>query len=266
MKNTSKVIFIMSHYYSRGYKSFTKYYVDNINRFYEHALIIITDNNSEHKNDIFDELKNIKNIILLDNDIECKFELGAYHVAIKYLIENNIVFNYDYCVCSQDNFVIKNVFDFNLLKINNIKACPINSWRNDRLFESTTESVLSKIGLYDDKMDETMLCWCISFVISTEKIEMFYNFIKHIVIKDRTESEASERYLGRILYELNGHVNTDIDGNMEQCNGTCILERLIPEERILISQNMKYNCFDVDVINDTIPNSFFVKTSQGKGK
>lgn len=264
MKNISKVIFIISHYYLRGYKSYTKYYVDNINKFYENALIVVTDNNSEHKNDIFDDLKCIKNVVLLDNDIECKYELGAYQVGLKYVIENNLIHNYDYCVFTQDNFVIKNMFDFNLLKEKNINACSINSWINDRALEGITESVLSNLGLYDDKMDETMLCWCVSFIISTKKTIIFYEYLKEIIIKDRVASQASERFLGRILYELNDHVNIDIDGNMEQCNGTCILERLSPQERPMGSQYMKYNCFDVDVINDEIPNSFFVKTIQGK--
>lgn len=264
MKNTSKIVFIISHYYLRGYKSYTKFYVENINKFYENPLIIITDNNSEHKNDIFDDLKDIKNVVLLDNNIECKYELGAYQVGLRFLIEKNLLYNYDYCVFTQDNFVIKNLFDFNSLKEKNVKACPINSWNNDRALEGITERVLSNLGLYDDKMDETMLCWCVSFIISTEKINTFYEYLKKIIIKDRVASEASERYLGRILYELNEHVNVDIDGNMEQCNGTYILERLEPQDRPMGMQYMKYNCFNVDVVNDEIPNSFFVKTIQGK--
>ena len=73
----NKVIFIIAHKYFRGYESYIEYYINNIKKFYEKSLIIVVDNNSNYKDDIFDKLKIYDNVVLLDNDIKCKFEIGA---------------------------------------------------------------------------------------------------------------------------------------------------------------------------------------------
>ena len=83
-----KIVFIIAHRYTRGYESYLKYYINNILSFYKNPLIIAVDNNSKHKDDIFDDIKNIDNVILLDNYIKCKFELGAYQVGFRYLLDN----------------------------------------------------------------------------------------------------------------------------------------------------------------------------------
>jgi hypothetical protein len=51
-------------------------------------------------------------------------------------------------------------------------------------------------------------------VCSTEKCLKLYEYLKTIVIKYRFESEAAERYLGRIILELNENKNYDIDGDI----------------------------------------------------
>jgi rRNA-processing protein FCF1 len=116
MDNKKKPIFIIAQKYYRGHVSYVKHYVENILEFYgENCKIIIVDNNSNYPEDIWETLPKNKNIILLTNDIECKFELGAYQVGINYVIENNLLDHYDYYVCTQDNFIIKNKLDFNSL-------------------------------------------------------------------------------------------------------------------------------------------------------
>ena len=48
----NKVCFIISHFYNRNYTSYIKYYIDNIQYFYNDSLIIIVDNNSKYIADI----------------------------------------------------------------------------------------------------------------------------------------------------------------------------------------------------------------------
>lgn len=215
-KTEYRLVFIIAHKFIRGYQSYTKHYIETINRLYEGALIIVVDNNSLNKDDVFDTLKEFTNVILLDNDIACKFEIGAYQIGLKYLIDYGLMSNFDYCICTQDNFILKNKYDFNELKEKDITACPINGYYPDGSTMEVVVEVLTKLGLYDN-MDKIDFCWCNSFVINTRHIEQLYGYFKQIVITVRAQSCASERYLARILWELNGRKSCgDIDGNIQQ--------------------------------------------------
>ena len=161
-KDANRLIFIIAHKYIRGYPTYTQYYVDTIQRLYVNPLIIIVDNNSLARDDIFNNLKDYKDVILLDNNISCKFEIGAYQVGMKYLIDHNIISNYSYCVCAQDNFILKNYFDFNQLRINNITACPINSFYPDGECPDIVKDVLTRLNLYNN-LDKMNFCWCSKF-------------------------------------------------------------------------------------------------------
>jgi hypothetical protein len=243
--NEYKICFIIAHKYFRGYESYLDYYVEQILNYYHNSLIIIVDNNSNYKEDIFKTLPNNKNIILLDNNILCKFEIGAYQVGLNYLMENDLINEYDYYVFSQDNFILKNKYDFNLLNKNKTKACPINSWTNDWEKMDVCEPVLKNLNLFN-MFNESKLCWCNSFIVTKERIEKLHIFLKKIVIINRHQSEGSERYLGRILLELNDGIPTiDIDGD------------------ITLLKN-KYDCWNVNPKNDI--NSFFVKIVQQKNE
>lgn len=243
--NNNKLVFIIAHKYFRGYESYLKYYINNIFSFYNNPLILVVDNNSTYKQDIFDTIEKNKNIIFLDNDIECKFELGAYQVGLNYLITNNILSNYDYIVCSQDTFVIKNKFDFNQLKEDDVTACPINSYYQDGEQANISYQVLTTLGLYDN-LDKITFCWCSSFIIHTSKAHQLYSYLKQIIIKYRYESCATERYMARILWELNNYKNYDIDGDI----------------RVLV--NTHYDCWKVDMYAPAT--SFFVKKVQQKNE
>lgn len=209
-----RICFIIAHKYYRGYESYLKYYIDNIQTLYPHALTIVVDNNSKYVDDIFDPLRGCDNVVLLENDIECKFELGAYQVGIRYIINNNLLEQYTHYVCVQDTFVLKNYYDFdNNMTMQNCYARPINSMYADGACADVFESVLKKIGLYDH-LDKINFCWCSSFVVASHKIEQLYNYLKQIIQKVRWESEGAERYLARILWELNEHRDCgDIDGS-----------------------------------------------------
>ncbi len=253
MVDKNNVIFIISHKYYRGYESYLKYYINNIFSFYSNALIIIVDNNSSHKEDIINSIEKNDKIVFLDNNIDSKFELGAYQVGLNYLVDNNLFNNYNYLIFTQDTFIIKNRYDFNTLYDNNIYACPINGCeQNDSISMDYSgihknhldiqQRILSTLGL-NDRLDEVSFCWCNSFIIESSKVEQLLNYLKKIIIRDRTESCASERYMARIIYELNNYKNYDIDGDI----------------RVL---NRFYDCHSVNVYSKV--DSFFVKRAQQK--
>lgn len=248
MPDLYKLCFIISHKYYRNYQSFIKLYVNNIIKYYGvETLIILVDNNSTYFDDIKEKLSTYSNIIFLINDIECKFEIGAYKVGITYIIDNNLLSNYDYFICSQDNFIANNKYDFNNLTNNSIFACPFNGFFTQILTYTycidICRDVLSSINLYD-KFDEVDFCWCNSFILHQSVIIKFFDYIKNIKITVRRESEASERYLTRMFYELNNYKNFSIDGNME---------------------NLRYNCWTVDLYN-TNCDHYFVKKVQQKNE
>ena len=69
------------------------------------------------------------------------------------------------------------------------------------------------------------------------------HYLNQIVIKERWQSCAGERYMGRILLELNDGENFSIDGNLSDITS-------------------KYCCHSVDLLSD-LP-VFFAKKSQAK--
>lgn len=253
VEDKNKPVFIIAHKYFRGYESYVEYYINNIKKYYEQALIIIVDNNSTHVEDVFNNLQKYENVVLLNNDIECKFEIGAYKIGLKYLIDNNLLNDYSYAVLTQDTFVLKNKVDFNSLHGQNITACPINSYISDGMFQNITNSVLESIGLLNN-LDKITFCWCNSFIVSTNKCEQLFNYFKDIVITVREESCASERYLARILWELNDYKNNDIDGDIRYLgyywNGQP-------------TPSPKYDCHTVNIYDENII-SFFAKRAQQK--
>ena len=218
ISNKNRPVFIIAHKYIRGYESYSELYIQTIESIYEDYLIIFVDNNSTHKDDIFNKLKNYKNVILLDNNNEGKFEIGAYNVGLQYLINNNLYKNYTYIVLSQDTFILRKKVDFNVLHNNNVLACPIVDCHGDltNIHNGYYESflpILKTLNL-DHNVEKSSFCWCNSFIISSEKTEILYGFIKDIVITQRWDSCVSERYLGRILWEINNQSKYDIDGDI----------------------------------------------------
>jgi hypothetical protein len=253
IKNINKPVFIIAHKYYRGYDSYCEYYVQTIQKFYEESLIIIVDNNSTHKEDIFEKLRQYENVILLDNNIECKFEIGAYQIGLKYLIDNSLTNDYSYVVLTQDTFILKNKLDFNTLHNQNVKACTINSYFQDGAMQDISNEVLSKLKLLNN-LDKCTFCWCCSFIISTSNVNKLYDYFKQIVITNRTQSCAAERYLARILWELNDHQNYDIDGDIRYLGDVW---NHVP------NPDPKYDCHSVNPFDDNIK-TFFVKRAQQK--
>jgi len=246
MKNLNKVCFIIANKYVRGYKSYLKYYIGNIQELYPEALTVVVDNNSKYKEDIFSDLKDLENVVLLDNNIDSKFELGAYQVGLRYIVENNLVNEYSYYIFTQDNFVLKNKYDFNEMYSNQIYARPINSMYADGECRDVVIPVMEKLQM-NNNWDKVNFCWCSSFVVANNKILQLYEYLKQIVVTCRWESCAGERYLARILWELNEHKDCgDIDGSASDLS------------------LRHYDTWNVDI---TAPaTSFFVKEVQQKNE
>lgn len=219
MKENYKVCFVIANKYVRNYASFIEYYVNNIKTFYKDSLILIVDNNSTYLEDIIQKLEKYEytDVVLLINNSECKFELGAYKIGMKYLLDNNLVNNYDYLICTQDTFVLKNKYDFNNLIENNIFACPIKAHIDDNYnryeesyYTNLVQIVLNRITL-NDKINELRLCWANSFVLHKSKMEEFLNLTDDIIITQKSHSCDSERFLSAIMYKLNNYRNYTID-------------------------------------------------------
>ena len=221
LNDNYSVCFIISCKYNRNYITYIKYYVDNIIKFYTNYLIIIVDNNSIYIDEVINlfNFLNYKNIIILTNNIECKFEIGAYKMGILYILKNNLLNNYDYYIFTQDNFVLKNKYNFNILKNNNIYAAAINVGNYPYEYNEEglniiihSNNILKEINLFNN-LDKVMEeCFCHSFILHNSKIIIFYNYIKNIIIINRIKSISTEYYLPRMLYELNNHNNFYIDG------------------------------------------------------
>lgn len=205
MSDVNQVCFIIAHKYYRGHESSLKYYVENIKKLYPEALTIVVDNNSKYPEDVFGSLRHLPNVVFLTNNYEGKFELGAYKVGIQHIIDNGLVNNYSHYICTQENFVVKNFYDFNKLIDKKTWALPINSmWRGgDGYARDLCNEVLTKIGLDTNNWDKADFCWCSSFIVANYKLEQLYGYLSKIVQTTRYESEAAERYLGIILWELN---------------------------------------------------------------
>jgi hypothetical protein len=75
------------------------------------------------------------------------------------------------------------------------------------------KSVLIPLGLYSCMNNYTGR-YGVSFVYNKTKIHELFNYIKNIVVTSPIEAEQSERYMGRIIYELNNHSTFNIDGYM----------------------------------------------------
>jgi hypothetical protein len=214
-ESTLRTCFIIACKYNRGYESFIPIYVENICNFYSNVLIILVDNNSKYFDDIRTRLVYNKNVVILTNNIPCKFELGAYKVGTKYLLDNHIQ-DVDYVFYTQDTFIIKNKVDLNILKQYNITASAlfaylsINPLTQENFYSSTSQHVLYKIGL-QNSIHKLALCWCNSFALHFSKLGEFFEIIKDIVIVKKYESIDCERYLSGILYYLNDYRIYQID-------------------------------------------------------
>lgn len=203
------ICFIIALKYVRGYDSYIKIYVDNIQKFYKNSFIVIVDNNSTYIKDIEIVLKNYKNLIILTNTSDSKYEVGAYKFGLKWLIDNSMI-NYDYYVFTQDTFILENKYDFNKLKYLNVQACSIV----EHLEHFTWYCPMVKLYIlqkHNISINNINICWGCNFVISKNKIFNLYEYIKQHILKIKDHSCLFERVMGFFIKELEPK-NFNIDG------------------------------------------------------
>jgi len=239
-----KICFILSCKLYQNYPNFLEKNIININNLYQNATIILIDNNSSFI-EPYEISKKYDNIIKLENTSESKFELGAYNFATKYILDNNLKFNY--YVFMQDMFLVNKMFDFKILQEKNIKCCPIYVFDYVH-FVNMHINVLSMLGLYDPN-EELLGCWCCSYITNHETLIKLYNITNNIHIKNRYQSMESERYLGKLLFLLNNKIFSNIDGN---------------------EKDLKYNIFEkyenIDFEKLKNMDYYFLKFSQQKNE
>lgn len=243
----NNICFVIAHKYFKGYRNYVDHYIENINKAYgSEASIIVVDNNSMFKNESFDRFKDVPNVTLLDNNIQSKFEIGGYTVGLQHIINNNLTDKYEYYVFTQDTFIFKNRYDFNNLLQNNIWACPINSMPYDGSHVGHMTRELTKLGLLNN-IDKISFVWANSFVVHKSRIAQLLGYLSQIICTTKTVSHGAERFLARIMYELNDHgENVDIDGDL----------------RHLLANH--YDCHTVNPLDPVT--THFVKTIQNKNE
>ena len=203
-----KLCFILGCKVNINYESYIPFYVENIQRYYPTADIILVDNNSSYK-EFFDQFKDNKQITVLENTSEQKFPLGAFNFAARYIYEKSLV--YDYCICTQDTFVLLNKFDFQILRDNNVEACPLAHILSvDGVPEHY--DVLKSIGLYIPN-DSYGGAWCTSWVCTSTALKKIYDYTHKIKVTTNWDSQVCERYMGKVLKHLNNNRDFSIEGN-----------------------------------------------------
>lgn len=208
-----KNLFIIAQRYYRQYPSYVENYIINVQKYYNDDVdILLVDNNSKHVCDIQNIITKYKNVELIINTSDSKFELGAYRHGIKYMGDK--IFDYEYIIFTQDTFILKNKYDFNNLINDNVKACTIVK-HDEYPFQYGTDivakKVLDEIDMYN-RLNEITICFCCTFILNKSVIKKFLELTNHTKLLLRTDSEGAERYLGRILFELNDYKKYDIDG------------------------------------------------------
>jgi len=241
----------------RWYTSYIAYYVHNINKYYNDALIIIVDNESTYQEDVFAQFRSVGNVVILVNTTEHKFEAGAYLLGINFILDNKLEDKYNYFVFTQDTYILKNPYDFNELLSHDIKACPLSFGDGIQDFSiQTIKPMLISMNLWSEhtKVNKVSLryfnvniqnkilqCFCNSFIIHNSKIIDLHSCLSSIKITSRLDSEICERVFAWMLYKLNNDKNYQID----------------------INPYTKYSSFTVNPFNN-FKHGYFVKKMQHK--
>lgn len=211
---TYSVCFVITLKYIRGYDSYIKIYVDNIQKFYKNSFIIIVDNNSIHLKDIEIIFTYYKNIVIITNNSDNKFELGGHLFGLKWLMINNYT-DFDYYIFTQDTLIIQNKYDFNKLKYLNIQSCSIVEHQEhfEWIFSNEKRNILKK---YNIVCSNTNICWGCNYIVHKNKLNTLLEYIKDFSLKTKDDSCMSERIMGFFIKELEPK-NFNVDGFLNEC-------------------------------------------------
>ena len=267
MDNQPSLCFFIACKVVKNYISYLPKYINNIKTFYPDALILLIDNNSVDGPEFYKQFQNIKNVICLENTSESKFEQGAYNFGTKYIINNNL--KYDYYICIQDTFIMVNKYDFNILKTHNTKACSIHLFSifHDTNHANFGDYILKKVGLFEVG-EEYYGCYGISYICNYDCLIQIYNMTQNCIIiykyancngftrtyiennkinydKVYCSSDDFEASLGKILYVLNNKRYDSIEGFIT---------------------DMKYSTYNINPLSDEAKKleHCFIKAYQGK--
>lgn len=239
-----KLCFIITCKVYHNYTSYLTMYVNNIINFYNDSLIILVDNNSDYS-EYFNQFRNIKNVVILENISEQKFEIGANNFAINYIINNNLIF--DYYICTGDTFILVNNYNFEILKNKNICACTINYIPNNVIKDNLmVRNKLCEINLADLVNEPYDGCLSSSFVCNHDSLLKINLYTKNIRVTSKNDAMNYERLLGALIYLCNNHQNYCL----EEKNNTQIL----------------YDFWNVDPNKDKHKCLAFLKIGQGKSE
>jgi len=207
--NKLKLCFIIACKVFKESKIYIDIVITNINLFYPDSTIILVDNNSNYK-EYFDQFKSMKNVIILENTSDSKFELGAYNFAISYIIDKKLKFNY--YTLLQDVMIPIQKYDYTILKKNKIKAVSIYKFTSEHLGTHNYTDFLIKIKLHDPKLPFEG-CFGCSFICNHASLIQIHKWTKDYILTVKGHSETAERFLGRIIQYLNNNIdNHNIDG------------------------------------------------------
>ena len=116
-------------------------------------------------------------------------------------------YNIHKCVISYRGFTP----DFNELKNNNVKACPIYGLfkLKDHIDHMLPRCIhmLSPFNLFTTN-DDVQLVPHNSFILHNSVIHKFLQFTKNFILIQKADSQFAERYLGYIIYSLNIKLKT----------------------------------------------------------
>lgn len=213
--NNLKLCFIIACRVSKNHKSYIDFTVQNINNLYSNSTIILVDNNSVYP-EYFEQFKNVKNVIYLLNTSDQKYELGAYNFALKYIKSNNMIF--DYYTCLQDLLIPINKYNYNKLKDNKINALCIYIFDTKFLCHRNNVCKVYKIFLNIKNIkhnNDFKGCTYHSFIINYEYFKKLNELTKDLIIKERKNSEGTERILGKLINVFNNNYENSVDGNFE---------------------------------------------------
>ena len=212
--DNNKLCFILANNYVKTSIPIIQQQLDTIRNWYANSFIIISINEAD-KPDSLDEIyktfMNYTNLIILSNTSDHKDDLGAFYIAINWLMDtNNLVFK-SY-IFMQNNLVLEHKFNFDVLQKYDIKCCRFrNHWehmnnisyaeQHNRHLYKNIPDILKTLNI---KNKELIMNICCNFncIINDENILKFYEYIKLCKITNKYDYEVYERVMGYILDEI----------------------------------------------------------------